>query len=638
MEEEEYKADRVEQLALKRAALEQQARQTLSAAEQMNLVSKFFDEEPNSPFRRAVAAQHPEFMSQLGAPQDTEAALDAANKTGELVKRTIDIKRESRTFEQQVRKMFAEANKAVEDARGTQLDTAWKDRTYEWRAQQEEGQKEKLWQEIQLNAAQNPMKLQQLAMDSVAKLQDIKIKDIDQQRHAAADARQLMDSYVQALSYTTLPETARPYLEAGLQSLVTALGEGVQKQIKTSGGSVKTVTDVTGDKTLPGALTGETIRRTLQGGVEQTGPRSFSLGAELQTLNSVANRTPVGVITPPPGSVFSAGTPGVDFAYSHQTGGQRFQETARMPNVSGILTGAWVPGVGNLRTDLPPDMMPYKIMDQQGRWANAGIDPGRNTVEPPRGRGIPGVPPPPPVTPSLVGPQGEPVPWQMPSMLMPQAQPQQKTPAGLKAMAPQMAPQGAPLSAVQQSLKAGRWVGAQPPTTAEQLQLAGPIVGKAFGKAVMDGVSSILSRISSALDGAAKKAWESEKKQLLTPFVRPEARGLKKGEPLTDPNLVSFFARRAVTAEHFNDVVRAAGWSEYKPGGAPQPIKSAAQIKQAWADGHGELLSEEQQEQMKEADSQRRLNRAFQSGQGKYGFDLFKTTPKERPGLKVAGR
>lgn len=193
-----------------------------------------------------------------------------------------------------------------------------------------------------------------------------------------------------------------------------------------------------------------------------------------------------------------------------------------------------------------------------------------------------------------------------------QQAPQQAAPQQPQAR-PNVAAQGAPLSTVQQSINAGKWVGDAPPTTAEKIQMMPHLLGKSFGAAVSTapqmlanmpgqiskGLRDAATNADKAMSAEADRKWAVEKKNVLNPFVTPESRGLKRGAPLTDPELVSYFARKAQTAKHFEDAVKSAGWDakvERTERPRPQPIANPVLIMQAFQSGHHEVLTPEQRE------------------------------------------
>lgn len=207
--------------------------------------------------------------------------------------------------------------------------------------------------------------------------------------------------------------------------------------------------------------------------------------------------------------------------------------------------------------------------------------------------------------------------------------------------APNLAQQGAPLSTVQQSIKAGKWLGSEPPTTAERLQLMPHLLSNAISQGIGGGLKEVPAKIGKAMDQASKTAWEREKKQILNPFITPESRGFKKGSPLVDPELVSFFARKAQTNERFADIVKAAGWTpvvnmdELRSATKSTPILKKTQVLQAYNSGLGELLSPAQREwaslENREAGRQNFVNRYSGSEPG--------NRPPQRTGLfRVANR
>lgn len=132
---------------------------------------------------------------------------------------------------------------------------------------------------------------------------------------------------------------------------------------------------------------------------------------------------------------------------------------------------------------------------------------------------------------------------------------------------------------------------------------------------------------------------EVEKDQFKSriPFVTPESRGLPKGTPLTDPSLVSYFARAGKTNDGYARMIKEAGWTpvmsmdELKShGGKEQPLVNQTHVRQAYRAGFQDLLTPTQVQAIHSASDQARKDRAFQTTQGKVGFQLFAPAPSNK--------
>lgn len=265
----------------------------------------------------------------------------------------------------------------------------------------------------------------------------------------------------------------------------------------------------------------------------------------------------------------------------------------------------------------PPPMAPSIIpgnIDQIMQQANAKFGPNGLAQAPPAQPAPQAMP----YNPAFGQPrQDQPVAPQMQAARPPQPQAQPSAPQ------PPMMHQGVVKTEVERALEAGGWDNAnigREPTLAEKLQMLPAVIGGA---------------ISQTLPNAEKDQFNAR-----VPFLTPQSRGLPPGTPLTDPDLVSYFAR---TANGSNDTyaqrIKEAGWTpvlrmdELKAyGGAAQPIKNPSHVDQAFRSGYGDLLTENQRKEREEQKVQQRKNRWMQTATGgKTGFNILPATPPTGP-------
>lgn len=578
-EHDEYERD----TKLQEIELKNKLEKHMTAAQEMDWTAKFYEAPPGSDTRWQITSRIPSLRTEMDRPQDSKTASEYRIKAHEET-----IKGSEAVIAEEKKKyakddVFQESNKKRTDARNSDLTAQFNDKTFGDRVVQEYEKANQAAQETQKNALKNGLDIQNAALDAVAKVQSIQNHESDEYYKAFEAAERHRSGLVNDLSYMAQNDPRRPFVEAALMAMDTAQGKGTQETYKTKSGLTKTRTKIEGDNTMTGALMNQARTKTLQGGLQYQAPAAAPPQA------SPAVHMNNGLVPPPPAIAPSIVTPGgqvpFDLAAMVQNAATQFgpKGLAQAPSPVQIQAGPPQGPVGQ------PIQAPGAAPTQPGGYDPAFGQP-RQELSPP---------------------------------LVQAQQP-----------APQAVPQphpGAEKSDVERSLAAGQWVGAQEPTTAQQLEMLTHLVPEAFGKAVAEGAPKLLQDFNN-------KAWQAEKKQALNPFVTPESRKLPRGAELTDPELTKYFVLKSHTDQQkYEDLVKSAGWTPVKtPNGTPQPIADERIARQAWSHGSRDfLLTNEQRIKFQDEQDTRRKDRAFATTQGKAGFQLFKPAP---PPSKLAGK
>lgn len=509
LEEDAAKEKLIEQREMKVARLKGELDKHMTAAQEAEQVSKFWKLPPGSNERWDIAHQIPHLRRKIDLPQDEKAASEAKISQIKSQREALGLAADLEKDKYIDQVALNEAEKLRQDVDKGTMANKMTRDTWDDQIGKSKADTGIAQQNYQQNQQMMPMQIQSAALDAIAKVQGIDKNETEKYRNAFSDAMRLHDSYVNALSYLPPYDPNRIYYQSALNAFNTALGAGEVQEVKDKHGRIKNVTKVEGDKTLGGQLFRQGSGRVLQGGLQ---------------VNSAAPhpaQTPSGFLVPPP------------------------------PTNGGMI---------------PPSLV------QPGQPLNlAGIVQGAQQQFPVSGPAPQGVP-----SGLAQAPLAQPMQAPQPVAYNPAfGQPRSDVPPGQQALGMVSKPpdQAPAKTAVQQSIAAGRWVGSQPPTLAEQLQMLPTVLSGAFGEvgkaipgaianapgAIAKNVRSVAEGLDSAATAINRKQWEQDKKAALNPFVTPQSRGFKPGSVLTDPELISYFATKSTSGD-FQGLVRAAGW------------------------------------------------------------------------------